>query len=85
MRLVLLGPLLMLACVSLLQMATHIGATPHLVHRDRDGNLAVVAVLLTKGNANALIDTLWDNIPLHLRRFAHDSAVQRGCHVVCAA
>jgi len=35
----------------------------HLVHRDPDGNLAVVAVLLTKGNANGLIGTLWDNIP----------------------
>lgn len=35
----------------------------HLVHRDRDGNLAVVAVLLAKGSANPLIGTLWDNIP----------------------
>ena len=35
----------------------------HLVHRDRDGKLAVVAVLLEKGSANALIGTLWKNIP----------------------
>jgi carbonic anhydrase len=35
----------------------------HLVHRDRDGKLAVVAVLLTEGSANPLIGTLWDNIP----------------------
>lgn len=35
----------------------------HLVHRDRDGNLAVVAVLLKAGGANNLIDTLWKNVP----------------------
>jgi carbonic anhydrase len=35
----------------------------HLVHRDKDGKLAVVAVLLTSGSANALIKTLWQNIP----------------------
>ncbi len=35
----------------------------HLVHRDRDGKLAVIAVLLTKGSSNSLIGTLWENIP----------------------
>ena len=35
----------------------------HLVHRDRDGKLAVVAVLLQAGAANQLIDTLWMNVP----------------------
>jgi len=35
----------------------------HLVHRDAAGKLAVVAVLLDKGGASALIDTLWKNIP----------------------
>lgn len=35
----------------------------HLVHRDRDGNLAVVAVLLQVGATNSLIETLWKNIP----------------------
>jgi carbonic anhydrase len=35
----------------------------HLVHRDRDGNLAVVAVLLKTGGSNRLIQTLWDNLP----------------------
>ena len=35
----------------------------HLVHKDTDGKLAVVAVLLTKGGANSLIKTLWDNLP----------------------
>lgn len=36
----------------------------HLVHRSADGKLAVVAVLIEPGAANALIDTLWANLPL---------------------
>jgi carbonic anhydrase len=35
----------------------------HLVHRDRDGKLAVVAVLLQAGASNRLIETLWKNVP----------------------
>ena len=35
----------------------------HLVHKDRDGKLAVVAVLLATGAANPLIQNLWDNLP----------------------
>jgi len=35
----------------------------HLVHRDSDGKLAVVAVLLQAGAANSLIETLWSNVP----------------------
>jgi carbonic anhydrase len=35
----------------------------HLVHRNSAGKLAVVAVLLDKGGASELIDTLWKNIP----------------------
>jgi carbonic anhydrase len=35
----------------------------HLVHKDRDGNLAVVAVLLKAGGSSRLIDTLWKNVP----------------------
>jgi carbonic anhydrase len=36
----------------------------HLVHKDADGKLAVVAVLLAKAEAgNPLIETLWDNLP----------------------
>jgi len=35
----------------------------HLVHKDSEGHLAVVAVLFQEGNANPLIDTLWKNIP----------------------
>jgi carbonic anhydrase len=36
----------------------------HLVHKDAEGKLAVVAVLLDKGGASELIETLWENIPL---------------------
>ena len=35
----------------------------HLVHKDKVGRLAVVAVLIEEGNANQLISTLWDNLP----------------------
>jgi carbonic anhydrase len=35
----------------------------HLVHKDADGNLAVVAVLLATGSENRLIRTLWSNLP----------------------
>ena len=35
----------------------------HLVHKDKDGNLAVVAVLLQEGEANPAVATTWSNIP----------------------
>jgi carbonic anhydrase len=35
----------------------------HLVHADQEGNLAVVAVLLQKGEENQLIHKLWDHLP----------------------
>jgi len=35
----------------------------HLVHKSADGKLAVVAVLLDGGGANATIDTIWKNLP----------------------
>ncbi len=36
----------------------------HLVHKADDGQLAVVAVLLERGNENPFIQTLWNNMPL---------------------
>lgn len=36
----------------------------HLVHKNAEGQLAVVAVLLEQGNANALIDRVWTYMPL---------------------
>jgi carbonic anhydrase len=35
----------------------------HLVHKNKAGKLAVVAVLIDEGNANPLISTLWKNLP----------------------
>lgn len=35
----------------------------HLVHADKDGNLAVVAVLFREGAANSLISKLWGAVP----------------------
>jgi carbonic anhydrase len=36
----------------------------HLVHKDIDGRLAVVAVLLDRGSAHPLIQAVWNNLPL---------------------
>jgi len=36
----------------------------HLVHKDADGRLAVVAVLLERGRDQALVQTVWNNLPL---------------------
>jgi carbonic anhydrase len=35
----------------------------HLVHADKDGNLAVVAVMFQEGAANPLLTKLWDKMP----------------------
>lgn len=36
----------------------------HLVHKSADGRLAVVAVLLEPGSANAIVQAVWNNLPL---------------------
>jgi carbonic anhydrase len=36
----------------------------HLVHKDADGKLAVVAVLLDQGKAHPLVQQVWNNLPL---------------------
>ncbi len=38
----------------------------HLVHKDDENRLAVVAVLLEKGGENPLIQTFWNNLPLEV-------------------
>jgi carbonic anhydrase len=35
----------------------------HLVHRDADGKLAVVAILFDTGKANPTVDALWSHLP----------------------
>jgi len=36
----------------------------HLVHKDIDGRLVVLAVLIQQGKANSLVQTIWNNMPL---------------------
>lgn len=36
----------------------------HLVHKDVEGRLAVVAVLLERGSAQPIVQTVWNNLPL---------------------
>lgn len=36
----------------------------HLVHKGVDGRLAVVAVLLDRGSAQAIVQSVWNNLPL---------------------
>jgi len=36
----------------------------HLVHRDAEGRLAVVAVLLERGRAQPVVQAVWNNLPL---------------------
>lgn len=35
----------------------------HLVHKDKDGNLAVVAILVNEGPPNQTVSTVWRNLP----------------------
>jgi carbonic anhydrase len=36
----------------------------HLVHKDLEGKLAVVAVLLERGSVQPIVQTVWNNLPL---------------------
>jgi carbonic anhydrase len=36
----------------------------HLVHKDVDGKVAIVAVLLDRGSAQAIVQSVWNNLPL---------------------
>ena len=36
----------------------------HLVHKSYDNKIAILAVLLERGEANAMIQTVWNNLPL---------------------
>ena len=36
----------------------------HLVHKDQDGRLGVIAVLMDRGKANPQIQTVWNSLPL---------------------
>lgn len=41
----------------------HAAMVAHLVHKDDQGHLAVVAVLLNPGEVNPMVATLWNNLP----------------------
>src|SRR4029077_15771341 len=41
----------------------HFPLEAHLVHADKNGNLAVVAVMFTEGAANPLLASLWKVMP----------------------
>jgi len=36
----------------------------HMVHKDMEGRLAVLAVMLTRGAAQPVVQTVWNNLPL---------------------
>lgn len=48
----------------------------HLVHKDAQGNLAVVAVPLKAGSGNAVIATLWKNLPKEKEKEASVESVK---------
>jgi carbonic anhydrase len=47
----------------------------HLVHKGVEGNLAVVAVLLERGKPHALMQTIWNNLPLEKNQAVAPSIV----------
>jgi len=48
----------------------------HLVHQDLDGRLAVVSVMLERGTAHQIVQTLWNNLPLERHSsYAPDVAI----------
>jgi carbonic anhydrase len=47
----------------------------HLVHRDSENKLAVVAVLLERGQAQNVIQTVWNNLPLEKNDVVNPSVV----------
>ncbi|MCB1959371.1 MAG: carbonic anhydrase family protein [Rhodocyclaceae bacterium] len=49
----------------------------HLVHKDLDGRLAVVAVLIERGADHPLVQTLWNNLPLEQHHdYAPDAVIE---------
>jgi carbonic anhydrase len=47
----------------------------HLVHRDAEGKLAVVAVLIERGQPQSAIQTIWNNLPLEKNELVVPSIV----------
>src|SRR5205085_2599917 len=47
----------------------------HLVHKDAEGRLAVVAVLLKEGKLNPMVATLWNHLPTQHEVEVHPEGV----------
>lgn len=47
----------------------------HLVHKSYDGKIAIVAVLLERGQPHSLMQTIWDNLPLEKQEVVAPSIV----------
>ncbi|MBO9716282.1 MAG: carbonic anhydrase [Pseudoxanthomonas sp.] len=54
----------------------HYAMVAHLVHKDSDGRLAVVAVPLAPGAANPMVATLWKNLPARKEAEVEPKGVQ---------
>ena len=47
----------------------------HLVHKSVDGKIAIIAVLLERGQPHNLVQTIWDNLPLEKQEVVSPSIV----------
>lgn len=47
----------------------------HMVHRSVEGKIAIVAVLLERGQPHSLVQTIWDNLPLEKNEVVSPSIV----------
>jgi carbonic anhydrase len=47
----------------------------HLVHKSYDGRIAIIAVLLERGQPHNLMQTIWDNLPLEKNEVVSPSIV----------
>jgi len=54
----------------------------HFVHRDFDGKLAVIAVMLERGSEHPLVQTLWNNMPLERGMSVEPAAVIDPAHLL---
>lgn len=47
----------------------------HMVHKSYDGKIAIIAVLLERGQPHGLMQTIWDNLPLEKQEVVAPSIV----------
>ena len=57
----------------------------HMVHRDAEGKLAMLAVLLERGKSQNMIQTVWNNLPLEKNETVAPSIVLDPAEVLPAA